>query len=185
MDRLLCTRFNIQSVPESYIVPPEKRATNLIVPSCRAFPVVDLGGEDGWDRMQITQQILEAIQEFGFFQVLHLPFFILYLFLGYLPLNRSHILKGRKNICVKQKPHKIQVLGINFSRRYWKDYPWWSLIQRPLKSGYAMIQETISKMMVSMFSLKDFAVSSKTLWFHSFQMSQQMHEEDQAKIFYI
>ncbi|KAF8401867.1 hypothetical protein HHK36_012815 [Tetracentron sinense] len=71
MEKLVSKRINIQSVPESYVVPLEKRPGNLVVPLCKTIPVVDLGGGDGRDQTEIIQQILKASQEFGFFQVIN------------------------------------------------------------------------------------------------------------------
>ena len=65
-----------QSVPESYVLPADKRPGSL-PSSAAAIPVVDLGGDDP-DR--IVKQIMDAGREFGFFQVnLRLNFFLLQL----------------------------------------------------------------------------------------------------------
>ncbi|KAF8401869.1 hypothetical protein HHK36_012818 [Tetracentron sinense] len=71
MEKLISKRFNIQSVPESYVLPQELRPGKLVVPLCKTIPVVDLGGGDGHDQTEIIQQILKASQEFGFFQVIN------------------------------------------------------------------------------------------------------------------
>ncbi|PSR94857.1 2'-deoxymugineic-acid 2'-dioxygenase [Actinidia chinensis var. chinensis] len=58
---------SIQSaVPESYVLPPEKRPT--AVPPCKTIPVIDLQGLDR-DRTDLIQQIIKASQEYGFFQL--------------------------------------------------------------------------------------------------------------------
>ncbi|KAM4077435.1 hypothetical protein ACJW30_12G137600 [Castanea mollissima] len=68
MEHLVSSWYNNRSLPESYILPPERRLGNLIVPLANNIPVIDLGGHDQTD---IIQQILEASQEFGFFQVIN------------------------------------------------------------------------------------------------------------------
>lgn len=67
MAKLVSSWCNDLSLPENYIVPPEKRPGNVIVPLCNSIPVVDL--EDS--RAEIIQQILRASREFGFFQVIN------------------------------------------------------------------------------------------------------------------
>ncbi|RLM78568.1 hypothetical protein C2845_PM12G31160 [Panicum miliaceum] len=56
-----------QSVPESYVLPADKRPGSS-PSSAAAIPVVDLGGDDP-DR--IVKQIMGAGREFGFFQVIN------------------------------------------------------------------------------------------------------------------
>lgn len=63
MEKLVSSWYNVQSLPENYIFPPETRPGKEIVPICNKIPVVDLEGTDA------TWKILKAIQEFGFFQV--------------------------------------------------------------------------------------------------------------------
>lgn len=69
MEKLISARFNIQSVPESYILSPETRPGKLIVPLLDALPTIDLEKASD-DRMDMVQQIMKASQELGFFQVL-------------------------------------------------------------------------------------------------------------------
>ena len=64
MEHLVSSWCNDRSLPESYILPPEDRPGML--PQGKNIPVVDLGAHDQTD---ILQQILEASQEFGMFQV--------------------------------------------------------------------------------------------------------------------
>ena len=66
MKHLVSSWCNDRSLPESYILPPEKRPGKLTVPLANKIPVIDLGGHDQTD---IIQQIFEASLEFGFFQV--------------------------------------------------------------------------------------------------------------------
>ncbi|KAK9993376.1 hypothetical protein SO802_023079 [Lithocarpus litseifolius] len=68
MEHLVSSWCNDRSLPESYILPPEKRPGKLTVPLANNIPVIDLGGHDQTD---LIQQILEASQEFGFFQVIN------------------------------------------------------------------------------------------------------------------
>ncbi|KAK9993377.1 hypothetical protein SO802_023080 [Lithocarpus litseifolius] len=68
MEHLVSSWCNDRSLPESYILPPEKRPEKLTVPLANNIPVIDLGGHDQTD---LIQQILEACQEFGFFQVIN------------------------------------------------------------------------------------------------------------------
>ena len=56
-----------QSVPESYVLPADKRPGSL-PSSAAAIPVVDLGGDDP-DRIVKQIMIMDAGREFGFFQV--------------------------------------------------------------------------------------------------------------------
>ncbi|XP_030935951.1 hyoscyamine 6-dioxygenase-like [Quercus lobata] len=66
MEHLVSSWYNDRSLPESYILPPEDRPGML--PLGKNIPVVDLGAHDQTD---ILQQILEASQEFGMFQVIN------------------------------------------------------------------------------------------------------------------
>ncbi|KAJ9176431.1 hypothetical protein P3X46_011741 [Hevea brasiliensis] len=54
--------YNVQSLPENYIFPPEIRPGKHNVTICNTIPVVDLEGTDA------TWKILKAGQEFGFFR---------------------------------------------------------------------------------------------------------------------
>ncbi|KAF3965374.1 hypothetical protein ACB098_12G139600 [Castanea mollissima] len=66
MEHLVSSWCNDRSLPESYILPLEDRPGML--PLGKNIPVVDLGAHDQTD---ILQQILEASQEFGMFQVIN------------------------------------------------------------------------------------------------------------------
>ncbi|XWS36412.1 hypothetical protein CRYUN_Cryun20dG0083500 [Craigia yunnanensis] len=54
------------SLPESYVMPPERKPGKLVVPLGKFIPVIDLESND---RNEIIQQILKAGKEYGFFQV--------------------------------------------------------------------------------------------------------------------
>ncbi|KAK8693990.1 hypothetical protein V6N13_071554 [Hibiscus sabdariffa] len=56
------------SLPKSYVLPPEARPGNLIVPLGKSIPVIDLQGND---RNETIRQILKAGKEFGFFQIIN------------------------------------------------------------------------------------------------------------------
>lgn len=66
MEKLLSTRLLSQSLPESYILPPERRPNDITAKN-KAIPVIDFGG----DRETIVHQVIRASQAFGFFQVIN------------------------------------------------------------------------------------------------------------------
>ncbi|KAL7200878.1 hypothetical protein ACSBR1_032742 [Camellia fascicularis] len=55
-------------MPEDYIFPPDIRPGKLIVPLCKTIPVIDLSMAEARDRNSIIKKVLNASQEFGFFQ---------------------------------------------------------------------------------------------------------------------
>ncbi|KAK8541535.1 hypothetical protein V6N13_137853 [Hibiscus sabdariffa] len=65
MAKLLSSWYKDQSLPESYIFPPDERPGTHLVPRCNTVPVIDLGD----NRNHLVHQILKASQEFGLFQV--------------------------------------------------------------------------------------------------------------------
>lgn len=72
--RLVSTWSNVNSsVPPSYVQPLESRPGKVISPSSRAIPLIDLGGHD---RAHTIIHILNASQEYGFFQVNFHTFFV-------------------------------------------------------------------------------------------------------------
>ncbi|XWS76272.1 hypothetical protein CRYUN_Cryun01aG0161100 [Craigia yunnanensis] len=56
------------SLPETYVMPPERRSGKLIVPLGKSVSVIDLERND---RNETIQQILKAGEEYGFFQVIN------------------------------------------------------------------------------------------------------------------
>lgn len=58
-----------KTLPESYVFPPEKRPGEHLVHVSKNIPVIDLGKAVGLHRKEAIQQIIDASQEFGFFQV--------------------------------------------------------------------------------------------------------------------
>ncbi|XP_059660367.1 hyoscyamine 6-dioxygenase-like [Cornus florida] len=71
MEKFVSNWFSVQSLPETYVFPPDKRPEKLSVPLCKTIPVIDLGKVVDHDRSDTVQQILNASQEFGFFQVIN------------------------------------------------------------------------------------------------------------------
>lgn len=66
-ERLVSSWFNVNSsVPPSYVQPLECRPSKITSNSTKTIPVIDLGG---LDRVDIMKNILEASEEYGFFQV--------------------------------------------------------------------------------------------------------------------
>ncbi|GMP99493.1 hypothetical protein CsSME_00046941 [Camellia sinensis var. sinensis] len=69
MEKLISNRCNIvESVPESYIFPPERRPGNQVVPPCNTIPVIDF---QGLHPMELQHQIMKASQDYGFFQLIN------------------------------------------------------------------------------------------------------------------
>ncbi|GFZ13523.1 2-oxoglutarate (2OG) and Fe(II)-dependent oxygenase superfamily protein [Actinidia rufa] len=63
---------HVRTVPSSYVLPQEKRPGNLIsAPVCKSIPVIDLGQLGRLDRAGVLQQIMNACQDFGIFQVIN------------------------------------------------------------------------------------------------------------------
>ncbi|XVF32409.1 hypothetical protein REPUB_Repub17cG0079900 [Reevesia pubescens] len=60
-------RYKNQSLPDSFIFPPDKRPGNLVIPRCKTVPVIDLSD----NRTDAIQQIMKASQEFGVFQIVN------------------------------------------------------------------------------------------------------------------
>ncbi|KAE8676231.1 putative ring finger protein [Hibiscus syriacus] len=56
------------SLPDSYVMPPETRPGDLIVPLGESIPVIDLQCRD---RNETVRQILKASEDYGFFQVIN------------------------------------------------------------------------------------------------------------------
>ncbi|KAI7982196.1 Hyoscyamine 6-dioxygenase [Camellia lanceoleosa] len=71
MEKLVSSWFSIQTMPEDYIFPPDIRPGKLIVPLCKTIPVIDLSMAEARDRNSIIKKVLNASQEFGFFQVIN------------------------------------------------------------------------------------------------------------------
>ena len=70
MAKLLSDGVKHQFVPEHYIFPPSKRP-GIHVNTCEQVPIIHLTGND---QLDVSNQILSAGKEFGFFQVWIEPF---------------------------------------------------------------------------------------------------------------
>ncbi|KAM3355938.1 hyoscyamine 6-dioxygenase [Capsicum galapagoense] len=74
MERHSSKWYNVQSVPQSYTFPPEERPGETpIIPICHKIPVIDLEKSlvSSSEKMETIKQLLQAGQEFGFFQVIN------------------------------------------------------------------------------------------------------------------
>ncbi|GMP25596.1 hypothetical protein CsSME_00002391 [Camellia sinensis var. sinensis] len=72
MEVLLSNRPIVQSLPDSYVLPPDRRPGMVNVPIGKDIPVIDFQTiADPDDRIEVVQQILKACQEFGLFQVIN------------------------------------------------------------------------------------------------------------------
>ncbi|KAM5563521.1 hypothetical protein ABKV19_018244 [Rosa sericea] len=67
MEKLISSRSDFQVVPESFILPLETRPGNKQVFVLEDIPVIDFQ-QLGIDRPRLIKQIINAAQEFGFFQ---------------------------------------------------------------------------------------------------------------------
>lgn len=68
LDQMLVSSwYNVHSsVPPSFVQLPENRPGRVVSSLHKAIPVIDFGGHDLGDT---TKQVLEASEEYGFFQV--------------------------------------------------------------------------------------------------------------------
>lgn len=72
MEKLVSSWNNVQTVPEKYIFPPEKRPGNVTFNASKSIPVIDLEAiAISQDRDATIQKILKAGQDYGFFQVIN------------------------------------------------------------------------------------------------------------------
>ena len=70
MEKLVSSWNNVQTVPEKYIFPLEKRPGNVTFNASKSIPVIDLEAiASSQDRDATIQKILKAGEDFGFFQV--------------------------------------------------------------------------------------------------------------------
>lgn len=68
MQNLVSNLHDAGTLPKSYVFPPGKRPSKLVFPVAKTIPVIDLENHDPTGTNTI-QQILEAAQEYGLFQV--------------------------------------------------------------------------------------------------------------------
>ncbi|XP_074316656.1 protein DOWNY MILDEW RESISTANCE 6-like [Silene latifolia] len=71
MEKFVSSWANGEKLPESYVFPPGKRPGKVAVTTSKNVPVIDIGKAKGVDRSTIIQQIIQASQDFGFFQVIN------------------------------------------------------------------------------------------------------------------
>ncbi|XP_062021236.1 protein DOWNY MILDEW RESISTANCE 6-like [Rosa rugosa] len=70
MEKLISRRSDLQVVPESFILPLETRPGNTQVFVLEDIPVIDFQ-QLGIDRQRLIKQIINAAQEFEFFQLIN------------------------------------------------------------------------------------------------------------------
>ncbi|KAH6828257.1 hypothetical protein C2S53_015875 [Perilla frutescens var. hirtella] len=68
MDAMKSKWYNVESVPESHIFGIENRPGNESIPLCDTIPIIDLANSD---TNQTVDKIVQASQEYGFFQVIN------------------------------------------------------------------------------------------------------------------
>lgn len=73
MDVLTSNWSNIQSLPESYVFPLERRPGTNNIPASKDIPIINLENIYGPERPEIVQHIIKASQDFGLFQVSNDP----------------------------------------------------------------------------------------------------------------
>ncbi|KAK3026177.1 hypothetical protein RJ639_040564 [Escallonia herrerae] len=71
MLKLVSSWSNVQSLPEDYVFPRDKRPGEVIAPLCKTIPVINLQDAIANNRNDMVQQIVNASQEYGFFQVIN------------------------------------------------------------------------------------------------------------------
>ncbi|KAL4571983.1 hypothetical protein LXL04_018751 [Taraxacum kok-saghyz] len=59
------------SLPENYVFPVHSRPGDTTVPFCKTLPMIDLKAALAYGRHNAIQQVLEACQDFGIFQVIN------------------------------------------------------------------------------------------------------------------
>lgn len=62
-------RNPVKEMPEKYIFPPHKRPSKHVFPVMNDIPLIDLQHLNSHNRPHTIQQIFDASQEFGIFQV--------------------------------------------------------------------------------------------------------------------
>ncbi|KAK9704850.1 hypothetical protein RND81_07G015100 [Saponaria officinalis] len=71
MEKFVSSWSDGENLPESYVFPPGKRPGKVVVTTSKNVPVIDIGKAEGLDRSAVIQQIMQASQEYGFFQVIN------------------------------------------------------------------------------------------------------------------
>ncbi|XVF21599.1 hypothetical protein REPUB_Repub12eG0103700 [Reevesia pubescens] len=71
MQKLVSSWYHDQSLPQSYMFPPETGPCKLVFPRCNNVLVVDLSKTLDHNQNDTIQKILKASQKCGFFQVIN------------------------------------------------------------------------------------------------------------------
>ncbi|KAL9242998.1 hypothetical protein vseg_016940 [Gypsophila vaccaria] len=71
MEKFVSSWSDGETLPENYIFPPSKRPGKVVVMTSKNVPVIDISKSEGLDRSAVVQQIMQASQEYGFFQVIN------------------------------------------------------------------------------------------------------------------
>ncbi|KAK9663639.1 hypothetical protein RND81_14G107600 [Saponaria officinalis] len=71
MEKFVSSWSDGKKLPEKYVFPPGKRPGKVVITTPKNIPVIDIGKAVGLDRSVIIQQLMQASQEFGFFQVIN------------------------------------------------------------------------------------------------------------------
>ncbi|KAL4588075.1 hypothetical protein LXL04_000954 [Taraxacum kok-saghyz] len=68
---LISNWSSVQSLPENYVFPPERRPGAEEIQASKDIPIINLEGINGSERSEIIQHIIKASQDFGLFQVIN------------------------------------------------------------------------------------------------------------------
>ncbi|KAI3773011.1 hypothetical protein L6452_04208 [Arctium lappa] len=72
MEKMVSSWCNtVKSVPQDYVFPEDTRPGDQIVPILKNCPMIDLEKTVSGDRNDVIRQVLQASQDFGFFQVIN------------------------------------------------------------------------------------------------------------------
>ncbi|KAM7521699.1 hypothetical protein LguiA_011601 [Lonicera macranthoides] len=72
MEVLISNWSNVQSIPQTFVFPPDRRPGKHTFTMCKEIPVIDLEkAHEGQTRPHIIEQILKASKEYGLFQVIN------------------------------------------------------------------------------------------------------------------
>ncbi|KAH9626899.1 hypothetical protein KSS87_002299 [Heliosperma pusillum] len=108
-----------KTLPASYVFPPGKRPGNNVVPTVPNIPVIDLSKSQSSDRKDIVQQIIEAAEHFGFFQV--------HFFVNSLKFTKLGLFfKEKSRICLEEHSRKFTLFTSSSDydkemRHFWRD----------------------------------------------------------------
>ncbi|XP_021848163.2 2'-deoxymugineic-acid 2'-dioxygenase [Spinacia oleracea] len=72
MEKFVSSWSDGKTLPESYVFPAGQRPAEHLYPKSKiSVPLIDLGKENGPNRLEVVQQIMEAAQTLGAFQVIN------------------------------------------------------------------------------------------------------------------